>query len=180
MKRNPGCTIDVARRRILDRDDAWHDVELLSSSEHGVYYARPIDYELFWYQERWVLPGPGWVINRFAFHAQRNHGWDWYIEPEVIARDGDMLRLQDGYLDIVIHEGARYHVLDADELAHGLAGGHIPLDEAVSVMEAFNRLCEALRGHDCSGHALLREFAPSLPPSILARGEDGIFRRIDG
>jgi predicted RNA-binding protein associated with RNAse of E/G family len=150
----------------------------LSSSEHGVYYARPIDYELFWYQERWVLPDPGWVINRFAFHAARDQ-WEWYIEPEVISRDGDMLRLQDGYLDIVVREGARYHVLDADELAHGIAEEHIPLDEAVSVMEAFNRLCEALRAHDCSVHALLRECAPTLPSSILARGEDGIFRRLD-
>jgi predicted RNA-binding protein associated with RNAse of E/G family len=176
VKRNGGATIDAAARRVLDRNGESYALDSVVVAEHGLYYTRPIEgNDLFWYHERWVLPRPGWVVNRFAFHEKRANLPDWYIEPEIISVNDPLWRIQDGYLDVDIHDGDCYRVEDAGEFASGIAGGHIPLDEAVSVLRAFDRLCEALRINGCSGFELLREYAPSLPGSRITRAPDGLF-----
>ncbi|MBF6599981.1 MAG: hypothetical protein IVW36_05680 [Dehalococcoidia bacterium] len=81
--------------------------------------------------------------------------------------------MRDGYVDVYVHDGARYDVEDVCELAAGLVTGQITQAELIDVLRALDRLCEALRAHGCSGHELPRAFAPSLPAPRIARGADG-------
>ena len=70
LRRRRGAAIDLPRRTVLDRNGVLYPLAALAVAEDGVYYARPIEgNEHFVYQERWILPAPGWVINRFAFRA---------------------------------------------------------------------------------------------------------------
>jgi len=177
MPRNRGSVVDTRARTVRDRNGVTYPLDALAVSAHGLYHARPLDQnEHFYYHERWVLPGPGWLINRFAFHDHRTDKIDWYIETDLIEIDGDRWIVQDGYLDILIDEGVRYQVEDADELAEGMAAGEISIDHAMAALHAFDRLCRALRDNGCSGFALLAEYAPGLPAPTITCREDGMFR----
>jgi predicted RNA-binding protein associated with RNAse of E/G family len=181
MPRNGGATIDVRNRTVLDRNGILYPLAALVITDDGLYYARPIDAnEHFHYQERWVLPAPGWVINRFAFHVGRTDVCDWYVETDLIAIDGQAWRIRDGYLDVYVHDGDRYELEDAGELADGLAVKEITEGEVVDVLRALDRLCDALKANGCSGHALLETFAPTLPRSGIMRAADGTFATRDG
>ncbi|MGH2586377.1 MAG: hypothetical protein ACRDJE_15800 [Dehalococcoidia bacterium] len=138
--------------------DVWREH---GSSEEAV--AAFLRQRIFEYHERWILADQGWSVSRFAFLPTAERPIDWYIETEIIAIDGDRWRIEDGYLDGEVHEGSRYHVDDAEELAEGLAAGAISVSDAVSALPSLGRLCEALRSNGCSGAALLAEFASQLP-----------------
>lgn len=163
--------VDVAGRRVRDRDGAWYAVNPLVVAESGLYYERPIVSDdpienakrLFEHQQRWILPGPGWVLNRFRFLPQVARPIDWYIEPEIVSVSDSLWTVRDGYLDVSVSEGVRYEVDDADELGQAILAGDIPLDEAAQALDALARLLRALERLEFSGRALLREFAPGLP-----------------
>lgn len=179
MQRNPGCTIDVAGARVLDRDRIWHALDDLRVTEHGLFYARPVrDFDPFCYQERWVLPRPGWVVNRFLWNAGRTDAVDWYIEPEIISCSDGSWRVEDAFLDVLVHEGGRYHLDDAGELADAIAAGAIALSDALQALRALDALLSCLRENGNSVAALLREHAPSLPASRIVRREDGTWLRL--
>ncbi|MBI2724456.1 MAG: DUF402 domain-containing protein [Chloroflexi bacterium] len=176
MPRNGGATVDTARSRVLDRNGVWYDVESLAVSAEGLYYTRPLDGNRhFWRQERWVLPAHGWVVNRFAFHPGREDAIDWYIETDIIRRTGPLWRIEDGFLDVFVNDGRRYHVDDAGELADAIEDGSIRLDEALAVLRSFDALVTVLRHNGCSGAAVLREYAPSLPASMIDRRAGEVF-----
>lgn len=162
--RHRGIVVDVAERRVCDRDGAWYRAQQLTVSDAGLYYYRDFpDGTLFSRNEKWILPGPAWVINRFAFLPGRPAPMDWYIEPDLITVADGLWRVRDAFLDLEVHEGARYELLDADELADGLAAYEISLDEAMRALRAIDSLCKALRSNGFSGRALLEEYAPGLP-----------------
>jgi len=185
LSRHNGATVNVATRRVCDRDGLWYPLDRLVVAGRTLYYARPIggsdmdvwrehgyseeavaaalQQRIFDYHERWILVDQGWSISRLAFLPTAEHPIDWYIETEIIAVDGDRWHIGDGYLDVEVHEGSRYHVDDAEELAEGLAAGEISVSDAVSALTSLGRLCEALRSNGCSGAALLAKFASQLP-----------------
>jgi predicted RNA-binding protein associated with RNAse of E/G family len=164
MARHRGVDVDTAARRVRDRDGCWYPAENLVVSEAGLYYYRDFpDGELFSRNEKWLLPGPGWVINRLSFLPHVPDPLDWYIEPDSVQVDGSIWRVRDAFLDLEVYEGVRYELLDADELADGLAAGEITLAEALVALQALDKLCGALRRHGFSGRALLVEFASGLP-----------------
>lgn len=178
MRRNPGATIDVATSRVFDRDGVWHAIDDLTVTEHGLFYGRPIrDFAPFVYQERWVLPAPGWVINRFVWNPHRDDEMDWSIEPEVISLDGSLWRIEDAFLDVFVHEGSRYHLDDAGELADAIAAGTIALGEALQALRSLDVLLMALRARRNSVATLLRDHCPSLPASRIQRHADGTWSR---
>ncbi len=164
MKRNPGCTVDTATARVLERDGRWYQLERLVVAGDTLYYGRPVaDVPLFTYHERWLLPACGWAVSRFVFAIGVSAPLDWYIETDLIEVSGTQWRVRDCYLDVELYEGVRYELRDADELAAGLRAREIPLAEALAALESLHRLCAALRTHHFSGPALLRAFAPGLP-----------------
>src|SRR5205823_972674 len=103
------------------------------------------DSNLFSRNEKWLLPGPGWVINRLAFLPHVPGPLDWYIEPDSVVVDGAVWRVRDAFLGLEVYEGIRYELRDADELADGLVAGEISRAEALTALHALNRLCHALR-----------------------------------
>jgi predicted RNA-binding protein associated with RNAse of E/G family len=139
-------------------------LERLAVHGETLYFGRPVEAnEHFRYHERWLIPEQGWAISRFTFHEHFKDRVDWYIEMDLIQRDGPMWRVCDGYLDVAVIEGERYEVWDAEELAEGLKCGEISQEDAIAALEALGRLHAALRRLKHSGAALLAEFAPGLP-----------------
>jgi predicted RNA-binding protein associated with RNAse of E/G family len=175
MPRNAGSTVDAAARTVRARDGVTYPLDDVVVAGDLVYLARPGTSEAFWYMERWTIPSQSWVVNRFAFNPHRTDAVDWYIEPDVIERDGDLWRITDAFIDVDVYEGQRYHVDDADELGDALASGEITPAEAAAALRALDRLCDELRDNGCSGAALLRRHAPALPTPRVVRGADGIF-----
>ena len=169
--------IDARAKTVRERNGITHAVEHLVVSDEGLYYGRAMDadHKYWWYQERWVIPNVPLVINRFAFHKDTPGPIDWYIEADLIVVDGDEWRVSDGYLDLLLQEGVRYDLDDAGELADGIECGEITAAEAITALRSLDRVCVALRANGHSGHALLRELAPTLPASILVRDADGVF-----
>ena len=164
MPRNGGSEIETETRRLRDRNGLWYTLDCLTVAASGLYHARETPgAELFSYHERWLLRDPGWAISRFVWRPNRPERVDWYIETELIEVDGAVWRIRDGYLDVNVHEGVRYELEDADELADAIAAGEIPLLEALTALRALQQLCAVLRLNGFSGRALLEEFAPDLP-----------------
>jgi predicted RNA-binding protein associated with RNAse of E/G family len=124
-----------------------------------------------------LLPKQSLAVSRMAFHPHRTNAVDWYIETDLIDVSGGTWNVRDGYLDVCVVEGLRYDVEDAGELADAVRDGDIPLSDALEALRALDLLCQTLRTNGCSGHALLRQFAPSLPPSRLSRDPSGVFAR---
>ncbi len=175
MTRNGGCVIDAAARRIRDRNGVWHPVDAMTVGEHGVYYARPIENNKFWYVERWVLPAHALVFNRFAYHPQITDDVDWYIETDMTEVGDNTWTVRDGYLDVYVRDGVRYDLEDTRELAEAIAAGDIPLSDALEALHALDLVCESLRANNHSGHALLHTLAPSLPTPTIIRDPSGKF-----
>jgi predicted RNA-binding protein associated with RNAse of E/G family len=172
MARNAGSDIDIKAQRIRDRDGAWYPVDGLTVTPNGLFYARMVGVkdpikrapgQLFFHQQRWILPKQGWVLNRFDFFADVPEPSDWYIEPELVTVSDDLWSVRDGYIDVEVWDGLRYHIDDADELAEGLTSGEITIDDAVAVLHALDRLVDALKSCGISGQTLLAEYAPDLP-----------------
>ena len=164
MTRHDGSVVDVDRHRERDRFGGWHSVERLMLTASGLYYGRDWENDaLLMYTETWLLPEPGWAVHRIAFRPEATVTPDWYIETDMVDVDGTVWHQRDGYLDLYVFEGSRYELLDADELAEGLAAGHITADEVVVTLSSLDRLCGALHRLGFSGRALLEEFAPDLP-----------------
>ena len=162
--RNPGLSVDLKAKRVCDRDGAWYPLDDLIVSGGALYYARQVDDSRhFSYYERWLVPAHGLVFSRPRFHPHIGAAFDWYIETDFTSIDGECWQVRDGYLDLEVWEGRRYHLLDAHELAEGLAAGEISVSEVIHALDALGRLCEALKRTDFSVPAVLAEYAPGLP-----------------
>ncbi|MGH2609662.1 MAG: DUF402 domain-containing protein [Tepidiformaceae bacterium] len=162
MVRHRGAVVDVDRRAVCDRDGEWYPLERLEVAGSTLYYARQLDFHLFDYHERWLLPEQGWSVSRLRFFPHVPDPIDWYIEMEVIEVDGPLWTVRDGYLDMEVWEGSRCRLDDADELADGLASGAITVEEAAVVLRSLDRLCDELHANGNSGRALLERFATKL------------------
>ena len=159
--------MDVDGKRVCDRDGVWYPIDRLESANGCLYYARyvtpPMDSSLFGYFERWLLPEPGWSIMLPHWSPGVTPLMDWYIEMEIIAVEGSLWTVLDGYLDMEVWEGRRARLDDADELAEGLETGAITLQEAAQLLRSLDLLCDALHQNGNSGLALLERYAPNLP-----------------
>jgi uncharacterized protein len=121
------------------------------------------DHPRFAFIEQWLIPAQGWVVNRFTMHPHaRPWGSDWYIDLDHVTVAGDTWLVHDRFLDLVVHEGRGYELLDADELAEGMASGEITAAEVQSVLHSLHTACAELRRLDFSVKALLEAHAPGL------------------
>jgi hypothetical protein len=161
--RHRGADVDVATRRVYDRDGEWYPVERLEVAGTTLYYARPVEYHAFDYHERWLLPEQGWSVSRIRWRPNWHENFDWYIETEVMAVDGDCWSIRDGFLDLMVWEGQGWRLDDADELGEGMMAGSISIQEAAQVLRSLDRLCDELHENGNSGIALLERFAAGLP-----------------
>jgi predicted RNA-binding protein associated with RNAse of E/G family len=161
--RHRGAVVDVKQRCVCDRDGEWYPFDRLEVAGNTLYYARPLDFDILRYHERWLIPDQGWSISRFQFTPLEPDPVDWYIEMELIDVEGSLWTVLDGYLDMMVWEGQRARLDDADELGDGLDADSISAQEAASVLRSLDRLCDALHENGNSGAALLERYAPDLP-----------------
>lgn len=164
MGRQPPTLIDIAERTEHTRSGMVIPLERLELGEGTLYCARKlIAHPRIAAVERWLLPAQGWVVNRFHLHPETTRDHDWYVDLDQVEPRGDVWKIQDGFLDVVVRECHSYRVLDADELADGIEQGELTSAETVATLRSFHALIEALHRLDCSGSALLDEYAPGLP-----------------
>jgi hypothetical protein len=105
--RHRGAVVDVKQRCVCDRDGEWYPFDRLEVAGNTLYYARPLDFDILRYHERWLIPDQGWSISRFQFTPLEPDPVDWYIEMELIDVEGPLWTVLDGYLDMMVWEGKR-------------------------------------------------------------------------
>lgn len=140
-------------------------LDRVSVVQGRLFYARPISASAtISYQETWLIPDQNWAITRFTFHEHlRGAPFDWKMEPDSIQVDGAQWRVSDRYLDLVVYDGVRCTLEDADELADALSAGEITLAAGSQALRTLDSLCKALHRLGYAGQALLNEYAPGLP-----------------
>lgn len=161
-----GYVVDTCNRTVGFQGGDSYPLDRLEIAGGRLFYARAIaGSALVSLQETWLIPDRDWTFTRFTFHEHlRAAAFDWKLEPDHTEPGERFWRVSDGYLDLVIYEGSRYELEDADELADALATGAISLAEGLRALHATNTLCKALKDHGNSGLSLLREYAPELAP----------------
>lgn len=169
MSRQAPTVIYLPDRSICRRDGQFRALDRLVVTPTALYYARLWDdHPRIAGNETWLLPAQAWAVTRFSYRpgAQR-HAWDWYIDIDHISVSPDTWTISDRFLDIVVHEGAGYEVLDADELADGIDADEISRTETIAALRALDALTKALQRAGFSVTMLLQTYAPDLPaPSV--------------
>lgn len=167
MSRHHGQLIDLRARTLRLRDgETVVPLDRLEVGEAALYCAFQYPaHARFHSLESWFIREHGWVITRFhLLPGARPMAMDWYVDIDRVDVDeGRTWRSTDRYLDIAIHDGRRYEVWDADELADGLEQGAISLENALAALRDLDLLCRELRRCGFSGRALLADYAPALP-----------------
>ena len=148
---------------MCDRDGEWYPLDRLEVAGNTLYYARPLDFDILKYHERWLIPGQGWSISRFQFTPLEPDPVDWYIETELMSVDGPLWTVRDGFLDMMLWEGQRSRLDDADELGEAVEDGFLSPQEAAAILRSLDRLCDELHENGNSGAALLAKYATDLP-----------------
>lgn len=164
MPRREDTVIHLRKRSIQIRG---RDLPLdrLTRSGDTLYigFAYP-NHPRFAFIEQWLLPAQSWIVNRFTRHpGARSFDGDWYVDLDRVTIDGDTWLVHDHFLDVVVHEGRSYELLDADELADGIEQQEIATREVLDALRSLNTLCRELRRLAFSGRALLDTYAPGLP-----------------
>lgn len=156
--------IDLDARVVHTRIGTTVAIDRLEHTPDALFFARPLPGNArIIYQRCWVLPAHGWVISRFTFAPGVVPDSDWYIDVDQTRLEPTEWTIHDRYLDLFIHEGRAYDVLDAAEFADALAAGEIGQPEALAALRDLDAVCKALRRHGYSCAALLAEYAPGLP-----------------
>lgn len=155
--------MDAGQRTVLDRDGLDHPLLRLAVADRTLYYARAVDYPGFSEHERWLIPDFGWSVSRFRWRDGWHEDFHWYIETELMEVAGPIWSLRDGFIDVLVWEGLRARIDDADELGDALVEGSISIADASDVLHSLDRLCDELHANGNSGAALLERYAPGLP-----------------
>ena len=166
MHRHATTTLDAAAKLLHARDGVTYPVVCVVRGAESLYCEPLLDGDApYGRRQCWLIPSHGWVINRLVDRptSAGPAPFDWYIDIDRIAVDGDGWMLADGLLDLIVIEGVRGTLLDADEFADDLADGTVPVDEAAELLRSLHTLQTMLARLDWSVAALLAEIAPDLP-----------------
>jgi uncharacterized protein len=157
--------IDLAHREVNGRDGLLYPIDRLERTTNALYFSRVgAQHPDIAYQERWLLPALGCVVIRWTMRERvEPFDYGWYIDLDAIEVTDEHWTVTDRYLDLIVFEGERYRVLDADELADAVEASAIALPDALDALRALNTLSVALGRHGNSVAALLAEYAPGLP-----------------
>lgn len=164
MHRSPPTTVDSTAKLLHGRDGRIYPIDRLVRGSEALYCELSVDPSRYERRRMWLIPIFGWVVNAFADRRFRSdEGWDWYIDIDRITKNGDRWTIEDGLLDLIVVEGVRGTVLDADEFADDLADGTLAVDDAAYLLRSLHALQSSLARLNWSVAALLAEVAPDLP-----------------
>lgn len=106
------------------------------------------------YLTAYLFPAQGWQVCRYTPHKGA-HWCDWYVDICSIAETDGRLTVTDLYLDVAVHEGRSYDLLDCDEFGEAVTSGQLALPLMRSALESLQRLADALVRHEYRMEPLL-------------------------
>ena len=120
----------------------------------ALYFGRPwINSERYSYFESFLLPDLGVQVSCYTAIPPARFPWDWYVDIARITQPGGVWRIHDLYLDLGVHEGRGYDILDLDEFADALKLGAIAPADADYALRSLHRFTALLADH---GYAMER------------------------
>lgn len=141
MKR---CVIDPATRQHRFNNGYAYAIGRLERYGEILYFERPfVNHAAIRELRAYLVPAEGWQICQYIPH-QGTHWCDWYVDICRITVSAEGWVMDDLFLDLGVHDGKGYDLLDADELADALASGEISTAEAMYALRSTQRLAEAL------------------------------------
>lgn len=141
-------TFDVAAYTNVDPKGTVREVEEYRVEPFGLYLARPAPGRpQFHFLESWLLPGLGLRITDFWYNPGHERNQDFYLDVVGVAREGEVWRSTDWYLDIVLREGRGLDVIDSDELLAASAAGLLSPTDAREALEITYRAVDGLAAH---------------------------------
>jgi predicted RNA-binding protein associated with RNAse of E/G family len=150
-------TFDVAGGTNTDPKGFVRAVDVYREAAHGLFLSRPMpDHPTLTHLRSWLLPGLGIRVTDFSWKPGHERLQDHYLDVVDIARDGEVWRTEDHYVDLVVHTGQRTEVLDLDELAEAVAARLLDTDRAARALATSHRTLAGLAEH---GHDLERWLA---------------------
>ncbi len=126
-----------------------------------------------------LLPAWGWQVCRYLDARNRETGlWDWYVDIARIEDKRGNLIVNDLYLDVGVHEGRSYQVLDLDEFSAALAVGEISPTDSRWALESLHRLVELLAAHGFQMEKVLALALERSPATAMSAASSRHARRV--
>ncbi len=116
-------------------------VEVYQLHEAGLYVSRSfVKHPRIRAWQAHLLPELGLQVCRYDFHGPREH--DYYIDLATITAVGGVWEMRDHYLDVLVWQGARAELVDADEWQAARRAGYLSGAQAQRVMTQAQSLLE--------------------------------------
>jgi predicted RNA-binding protein associated with RNAse of E/G family len=141
MKR---CVIDPRARQHRFNNGYSYAITRLEQRGDMLYFERPfVNHPHIQEFRAYLVPAEGWQICQYVPH-QGKHWCDWYVDICRITVEPEGWVMDDLFVDLGVHEGRGYDLLDTDELADALERGEISAADAAYALRSTQRLVEAL------------------------------------
>lgn len=105
-----------------------------------------------------VLPNLGLQVVRFEYREpKRSHNnFDYYVDMVRVSERGERWIVRDLYLDVLVYEGKRAEIIDADEYLAAIQEGHLNAEEAAYALTTAHTLLNGLAKHKYNLEAYLQ------------------------
>lgn len=149
-------TFDVAAGTNTDPKGFVRPVHEYRVEPYGLYLSREMaGHQSLAWVDSWLLPELGIRVTDWWFHPGHERDQDFYIDIVDVARDGDVWRTVDHYLDVVVRTGRDARVIDLDEYVEAVAGGVLDPAAAQRALVSSYRAVDALAAHEYDVNAWL-------------------------
>lgn len=134
-----------------DNKGVVRPVDEYTTTDFGLYMARPADHPRFSYLESWLLPRLSMRANIFHFVPGHRADQRLYIDIGQFSGPDEQGRwhAEDWYLDLVDRPGSPLQLVDVDELFEAHLAGHLRTDQCEkAVTTATSALAGAAADND--------------------------------
>lgn len=147
---------DVTAGINIDTKGCPRPVQEYRVTPFGLYMSRPVvgRPNATWI-ESWLLPELGICVSNWCWRPGHERDQDYYLDiAEIVPgdpADGQVWRLTDLYLDVVVRTGRDARVIDVDEFVAAVAAGLLDRERAEYAMHRTHAVVDGLAAH---GHDL--------------------------
>lgn len=142
-------TFDVGAGTNIDPKGIVRVVDTYTAHPWGLYMARPTPGRAqFHYLESWLLPSLGLRASIFHFSPGHERDQDFYLDVGSITVDGQVWRMEDHYLDLVVRTGSGVELIDVDELFEAVHGDLLTASAAEQAVLTAATAIDGLARHD--------------------------------
>ena len=173
--------VDTERRLHITSNGGVYPIDRLEYVGEALYIEREFrDHPHVRYFQAYLLPEHGWQVCRYIPH-QGAHWCDWYVDICRIEVAGARWIREDLYLDLGVHDGRGYDLLDAEELGEAVAAGELRVGDAGYALHALQRFCDRLKEFGYQVQPLLdavlypaAQVASARAPSLPTKGKGAV------